>query len=114
MNLISALVICFQIANKKQGCALNFKGLSQDGGRTYFSENLRTSLFNKYPSNEPNFSRIHSGWTTYGWSDIIICTVLCKFNASNNQLTFYTYYLLYGERAPYTKIGEHKRGERGR
>jgi hypothetical protein len=30
---------------KKQGGALNFKGLSQDGGETVFSESLRTSLF---------------------------------------------------------------------
>ncbi len=36
-----------------KGGSLNFKGLSQDGGRTDFSENLRTSLFNDNLSNEP-------------------------------------------------------------
>ncbi len=35
-----ALAICFQIANQKQGDALNFKGLSQDGDRLIF---LKTS-----------------------------------------------------------------------
>jgi hypothetical protein len=30
--------------------ALNFKGLSQDGGWPHFSKNLRTSLCNKYLS----------------------------------------------------------------
>ncbi len=33
--------------------------LSQDGGWTDFSENLRASLFNDDLSNEPNFSLIH-------------------------------------------------------
>ncbi len=37
----------------------NLKGLSQDGGQADFSKNLRTSLFNKGLSNEPNFGRIH-------------------------------------------------------
>jgi hypothetical protein len=44
---------------KKQGGNLNFNGLSQDGGRADFTKNLLTSLFLKYLSNEPNFSRIH-------------------------------------------------------
>jgi hypothetical protein len=35
-----------------------FTGLSQDGGRAYFSKNLRASLFKKYLSNEPNYSWI--------------------------------------------------------
>jgi hypothetical protein len=42
-----------------KGGALNFKGLSQDGGRTYFYENLCTSLSNNNLSNEPTFSQIH-------------------------------------------------------
>jgi hypothetical protein len=33
--------------------------LSQDGGRTNFSENLRASLFNDHLSNEPSFNQIH-------------------------------------------------------
>jgi hypothetical protein len=32
---------------KKQGGALNFKGLSQDGGRVKLAENLRASPFNE-------------------------------------------------------------------
>ncbi len=39
-------------------CCANFKELSQDGGRVDFSTNLCSSLFNKYLSNEPNFSQI--------------------------------------------------------
>jgi len=35
------------------------KGLSQDGGWVDFHKNLCASLFNKYLSNEPNFSQIH-------------------------------------------------------
>jgi hypothetical protein len=31
-----------------------FKGLSQDGGRVDFSNNLHASLLNDDPSNEPN------------------------------------------------------------
>jgi hypothetical protein len=52
-------VCCFQIANQKHGGDLNFKWLAQDEGRTDFSENLRTSLFNDNLSNEPTFSQIH-------------------------------------------------------
>ncbi len=49
---------------KKLGGALNFKGLSHDGGRADFSKNIRTFLFNKYlntyqKKNEPNFRRFH-------------------------------------------------------
>jgi hypothetical protein len=46
MIFIGAMPIGFQIANQKQGGGLNFKGLSEDGGRTDLSENLRASLFN--------------------------------------------------------------------
>ncbi len=42
-----------------KGGAPNFKGLSQGGRRTDFSENLRASLFNDDLSNEPNLSPIH-------------------------------------------------------
>jgi hypothetical protein len=35
------------------------KELSQDGGRTLFSGNLRASLFNDDLSKEPTFSKIH-------------------------------------------------------
>jgi hypothetical protein len=35
------------------------KGLSQDGGRTDFSGNLRDSLCNDDLSNEPTFSQVH-------------------------------------------------------
>jgi len=45
MNFMPALAICFQIANQKQVGALNFKGRSQNGGLTDFSENLGASLF---------------------------------------------------------------------
>ncbi len=46
------------IANSCTRCRWIFKRLSQDGGWADFSKNLHVSLF-KYPSNEPNFSRIH-------------------------------------------------------
>jgi hypothetical protein len=42
-----------------KGGALKFKGLSQVGGRTDFSEILRASRFNDDISNEPTFSEIH-------------------------------------------------------
>jgi hypothetical protein len=35
----------------------SFKEFSQDEGRMDFSKNLSASLFNKYLSNEPYFSR---------------------------------------------------------
>ncbi len=41
------------------GDGFNFKGLSLDGVRADFSENLHASLFNDDISNEPNFGRIH-------------------------------------------------------
>ncbi len=40
MNFIPALAICFQIAYQKQGCALNFKGLPDDGIRPIFLKNI--------------------------------------------------------------------------
>jgi hypothetical protein len=42
-----------------------FKGLSQDGGRVDFYNNLGASLFNKCLSKEPNFARIHSAGQTF-------------------------------------------------
>jgi hypothetical protein len=57
---------------KKQGGALIFKGLPQDGGWAD-KKNLLVSHFNKYLSKEPNFSRIHLAeqyllrpWSHYG------------------------------------------------
>ncbi len=44
---IAALPTGLQISNKKQGGALNLKGLSQDGERLNLTENLRASPFNK-------------------------------------------------------------------
>ncbi len=41
----------------------NCKGLSEDGGRTEFSENLRASLFNDDLSNEPKLQPDPSRWT---------------------------------------------------
>jgi hypothetical protein len=59
-DLCAPFSICFQIANQKQGDALNFKVLlSQVVGWTDFSENLRSSLFYDDPSNEPTFGQIH-------------------------------------------------------
>jgi hypothetical protein len=43
---------------KKQGGVVSFKGLSKNGVRTYFAENLRTSLFNDDLSNEPSASTV--------------------------------------------------------
>ncbi len=56
---IPALENCFQIANSCTIWSYSFKGLSQQGGREDFSQNLGTSLFNDDLSNEPNFIRIH-------------------------------------------------------
>ncbi len=56
MIFISAILLGFEIANQKQRGTLNFRGLSQDRGRTDFSGNLRASLFNDDLSNE---SHIH-------------------------------------------------------
>jgi hypothetical protein len=56
MIFMAAMPIGFQIANQKKGGALNFTGLSQDGGRTDLSEYLRASLFNDNLSIEPILS----------------------------------------------------------
>ncbi len=58
---MAALAIGILIAKSCMRWREIFKGFSQDGGRADFSKNLRASLFNKYQSNEPNFSRIHLG-----------------------------------------------------
>jgi hypothetical protein len=58
MNFLPSLAIVCKKKFKKQGGALNCKGLSQDGGRINFSENLRASLFYDDLPNEPTFSRI--------------------------------------------------------
>ncbi len=58
-NLIPALQIRFWIANSCTTWRGIFKGLSQDGGWEYFSNNLRVCLFNKGLSNEPHFGQIH-------------------------------------------------------
>jgi hypothetical protein len=44
---IAAIPTGLQISNKKQGGALNFKGISQDGGRVKLAENLPASPFNE-------------------------------------------------------------------
>jgi hypothetical protein len=41
INLIPALGIHFRIANSRTKWRCNFKGISQDWGRTDFSENFR-------------------------------------------------------------------------
>ncbi len=56
---IPALANCFQIANSCTIWSYSFKGLSLQGGREDFSQNLGTSLFNGDLSDEPNFGRIH-------------------------------------------------------
>jgi hypothetical protein len=58
-ELYAPLAIVSVLPIKKQEGNLNFYGLSQDGGRTDFSENLYASLFNDEQSNEPTFSQIH-------------------------------------------------------
>jgi hypothetical protein len=45
-SLLSFQVV-YKFPKKKQGGALNFKGLSQDGGRVKLAENLRASPFNE-------------------------------------------------------------------
>ncbi len=61
-NLLSLKVLPSEMdpaETELKGGALNFKGLSQDGERTDFSENLRASRFYDDISNEPTFSKIH-------------------------------------------------------
>jgi len=53
------LEIRFLIANYCTRCHCNFKGLSQDGGRAKFAENLRAFPFNKDQPNESTFRQIH-------------------------------------------------------
>jgi hypothetical protein len=56
--MLFQLVSKLPIKNKE--ALLNFKGLSQDGRRTDFSENQRASLFNNDDlSTELTFSQIH-------------------------------------------------------
>ncbi len=47
----------WQLKNKE--ALLNFKGLSEDGGRAKFAENLSASPLNKYLPNETTLSMIH-------------------------------------------------------
>jgi hypothetical protein len=48
MNFHVAMEIAFRISYKMNKVALkNFKGLSQDRGRTKYTENLRASPFNQ-------------------------------------------------------------------
>jgi hypothetical protein len=56
MNFIPVSEIHFRIANSRSRWRCNIKGLSQDGGRTDFSENLRSSLFNDDLSKESMLS----------------------------------------------------------
>ncbi len=56
-ELCTPLAIVSKYPIKKQGSALNSKELSKDRGRAEFY--LRTSLFNKYLSNDSNFRRVH-------------------------------------------------------
>jgi hypothetical protein len=58
-EFMAALTIGILIANSCTRWRRIFIGLSQDGGWANFSKNLLASFFNKYLSNEPNFSRIH-------------------------------------------------------
>jgi hypothetical protein len=50
---------CFQIAIQKTRRRSKPYKVLTGWGRADFSKNLRASLFNKYLSNEPNFSWIH-------------------------------------------------------
>jgi hypothetical protein len=59
MNFMPALAIRILIADNCTSWRGIFKGLSQYGRRTDFSENLRASPFHKVLSNETNFSLIH-------------------------------------------------------
>jgi hypothetical protein len=59
MNFIPTLGICISIANSCTRWSGIFEGLSQDGGRPDFSKNLRSSLFHKGLSMEPNFGQIY-------------------------------------------------------
>jgi hypothetical protein len=59
MNSMAALEIFLSNSQSKNGAVLNFKWLSQNGGRTDFSENLRVSLLIDDLSNEPTFSQSH-------------------------------------------------------
>jgi hypothetical protein len=52
MIFIAAVPIGLQIANKKQGSALNFQGLSQEGGWAKLAENRCASPFNRELSSE--------------------------------------------------------------
>jgi hypothetical protein len=64
VHLTAQLAIRCLIANYCMRWHCNFKGLSQDGGQSDSSKNLRASLFNDNPSNEPNLGRIHlAAWT---------------------------------------------------
>jgi hypothetical protein len=60
MNFMAALAIRFIIANSCTRWRGILKGShAQDGGRLDFVKNFLFSLYNKYLSNEPNFSLIH-------------------------------------------------------
>jgi hypothetical protein len=59
MNFMATLGIRIIIVNSCKRGRWIFKGLSQDGGLTDFSENLSASLFHDDLSNEPSFSQIH-------------------------------------------------------
>ncbi len=60
MNVMPGLGIGIIIANSCRRWRGIFKRLSQDGGRTDFSENLRALLFNDDDqSNEPILRQIH-------------------------------------------------------
>ncbi len=55
MNFMGIRILLANSCTRWRG---TFKGLSQDGGHTDFSENLRPSLFNDVLSNESTFSHI--------------------------------------------------------
>jgi hypothetical protein len=60
MNFMPSLAFCVQIANIFTRWHCNFQGLSKDGGRADFSNNLRAPLFNEDLSNKPNFISLDS------------------------------------------------------
>jgi hypothetical protein len=66
---------------KNKEALLNFKWLSEDGGRPKFAVNLRASSFNKNISNETTFRLIHFAGKYLLW-------VVCLCRIANNCTTF--------------------------
>jgi hypothetical protein len=60
LELCASMAVRFLIANDCTRCPCNFKGLSQDGRRAKFAENILSSPYNADLSIDTNFfSLIH-------------------------------------------------------